>query len=268
MLEIILDEFHPSTMWNGGIFIYISFVLIIYFLLLPPSKNHSLKKSIVFILGLLAIFASLGSPINVIARIMYSSHIIQLVLLFFVASPLLIYGFKYEIIERWKKNETFAYMLKIVTNPWVALVTFYVLFYSYHIPAVFNSVRLDLFANYFAMIVLFIAAILLFHPLLLNTSLSDKTKWTYALLNILLIVPYSVVLIVADSGIYALYTDVRLFMSSIMVCLPDADLMTPEFFRALMPFDPVMEQLRGGILLLIAQVAIFTTVGFLGRKRK
>ncbi|MFD1849930.1 cytochrome c oxidase assembly protein [Oceanobacillus bengalensis] len=267
MLEIILDEFHASTLWNGGIFIFTAFAIIIYFLLLPSSGRHSIWKSFVFLLGLIAIYASLGSPLNIIGRIKFSTHMIQIVLLLLVAPPLVIIGFKNEIIRKAIKKMAFARkLIQVLTKPIVAIILFYVLFYGYHIPVIFNYARLDLYLNYFVLLALFIAAILLWVPILKLNYLTAKQKGVYGLLNIILIIPYSIILFTQGEGIYSLYTDIDLFMSSLVVCLPNADLLTPDFFQSLLPFDPVKEQQLGGVILLLSQIVIFALGIVYGRK--
>ncbi|WP_085992857.1 cytochrome c oxidase assembly protein [Oceanobacillus senegalensis] len=268
MLEIILDEFHASTLWNGGIFIYTAFAVIIYFFLLPSSKHHSIWRIIAFLAGILAVYVSLGSPLNIIGRIKFSTHIIQLVLLLLIAPPLLIIGFKMEIIERIRKKAIVEKIIAIITKPIIAVSLFYVLFYVYHIPFVFNSIRLDLFLNYLAMLVLFIAAILVWIPLIRPNRLFGKRRWLYGLVHIILFIPYGAILLAANVGLYSLYTDIDLFMSSIIVCLPDAEYLTPEFYQSLLPFDPVQEQKTGGIYLLISQVVIFTLSTLLSSRKR
>lgn len=267
MLDILLEEFHPSTMWNGGILILIAFVIIGYFLLLPTSKKHPVWKSILFVAGLVAVYASLGSPLNVIGRMKFSIHIIQIVLLFFIAPPLIILGFKNEILRTLNRIEVFRDMINFLTKPIVAIIIFYLLFYIYHIPAVFNSARLGLALNYVILFIILIAAIFLWVPLLKPDVLTNKQKWIYSIMNMVLIVPYVVILLMANEGIYALYTDFDLFMSSLVICLPsDAAQMTPEFFQALLPFDPANEQKIGAVILLISQIIIFTIGAIKGRK--
>jgi len=269
MLEIILDEFHFSTMWNGGILLFILFGVIAYIFLLPAGKDHTIWKSVLFYLGLVALFIALGSPINVIARIKYSTHIIQLIFLLLVAPPLLIVGFKKEILKKAKSIEVVDKMIRTITKPAVALVIFYVLFYVYHIPAVFNFARVDLFLNYLFFFALFIAAILLWTSIMSpKSSLSNKQKSQYALINIILFIPYSIILFAANEGLYSLYTDVDLFISSLALCLPDVRNVPPEFFQTLLPYDPVQEQQLGGMILIISQVILFILFTIWGRNIK
>jgi putative membrane protein len=275
MLEFIIDEFdfHVSTLWNGGVVLFILFFIILYIFILPSGKNHTVWKTVIFFAGLIALFIALGSPINIVARIKYSSHIIQLIFLLLVAPPLLIYGFKKEIIERAREIEWIDQTIRILTKPVNALILFFVLFYIYHVPFVFDFVRIDLFLNYLFFFLLFGAAILLWIPILSEKSkLTGNQKMLYALVNIVLFIPYSLILFTANEGLYLLYTDTEMFRSSVELCLPNEEDVPPEFYQALIPYDPVQQQVEGGKVLLIWQVIIilgYTLWGLrIGKKAK
>ncbi|MHA6251582.1 cytochrome c oxidase assembly protein [Oceanobacillus sp. CAU 1775] len=259
MLEIILDEFHFSTLWNGGIFIYIGFIFVIYFLLLPQDKKYPIWKQLAFVLGMLAVFAALGSPINIIARIQFSTHIVQLILLLLVAPPLLIIGFKNEIIERAKEIKVLKSILSFLQKPAVGLISFFAIFYIYHIPAVFNYARLDLFINYFFMLALLFTAILLWLPIVSPNRMQAKGKQLYALLIFILFVPYSLLLFFFENSLYIVYSDAELFLQTLEACIPNLDGIPPELAASLLPFDPVYEQVKGGWFLLITQGVFFLT---------
>ncbi|MDO6450320.1 cytochrome c oxidase assembly protein [Oceanobacillus profundus] len=267
MLDIILDEFHFSTLWNGGIFLFTMFAAIIYFFLLPTSKKHRWWKSLAFVVGLIVIFIASASPLNVTGRIKFSTHSLQLVLLLLIAPPLLIAGFKTEILKRMKSIGGIKKVIVMLTQPIVATVLFQVVFYSYHIPFIFNFARLDLYLNYFFLLALFLSAVLLWIPLLSSNQLSRGQKWKYSFVNIVLLAPFSMILFFAKTGLYAIYSDINLFMSALALCLPDLTDVPPEFFTSLLPFDPVHEQWLGALYFFGGILISFTIVTFLSTKR-
>lgn len=272
MLEIFLDEFHVSTLWNGGIVLFTLFAIIAYIFILPSGKDHTIGKSVLFYVGLVALFIALGSPVNVIARMKYSTHIIQLIFLLIIAPPFLIYGFKKESIKKMREIEfidRICNKLRVLTKPRNAFIIFFALFYLYHVPFFFNFVRIDLFLNYLLFFALFVAAILLWIPVISEKStLTAKQKIRYGLLSIVFFIPYSIILFMANEGIYALYTNVELFTSSLALCVPDVRNVPPEFFLSLLPYDPVEEQHLGGIILLISQIILIIGFTIWGTKIK
>ncbi|WP_339228922.1 cytochrome c oxidase assembly protein [Oceanobacillus sp. FSL K6-2867] len=267
MLDIILDEFHFSTLWNGGIFLFTMFAAIIYFFLLPASKKLSWWKSFAFVLGLIVIFAAIASPLNVTGRIKFSTHCLQLVLLLLVAPPLLIAGFKTEILERVKSIRNMGKIISVLTKPVVAGAIFQVVFYGYHIPSIFNFARIDLYLNYFFLLALFLSSVLLWIPILSTDQLSCSEKRNYSFVNVLLLAPFGLILLFANTELYAIYSDINLFMSALALCLPDLTDVPPEFFASLLPFDPIHEQLLGAIIFFAGILISFTAATFLSAKK-
>ncbi|SHG70269.1 cytochrome c oxidase assembly protein [Ornithinibacillus halophilus] len=258
MLEILLDEFMFGSLWNGGIFLFVAFAAIIYLFLLPHDDRHSIWKTLSFSLGLIAVFASIGSPLNIIGRIQFSTHIIQVVLLLFVAPPLLVYGFKQKSIDLVKdKLPVVKRFINFVTKPLFAIILFYGLVYVYHISFVFDFARMDLFLNYFYLLALFVAAILFWVPII-STNYSYKQRLIYTSSNILLLIPLSLIWLLVDKSLYTTYTDMTSFIAAMELCLPAGETLPTEYYSMLLPFDPVAEQVKGGLILLVAQLAIFS----------
>ncbi|HLR81451.1 MAG TPA: cytochrome c oxidase assembly protein [Bacillota bacterium] len=259
MIGLILDEFHFASLWNGGILLFVLFGAIIYLFILPAGKEHSIWKAILFFIGSIALFVSVGSPLNIVGRIQYSSHIIQILLLLFIAPPLMIYGLKRKwfdhVIATYPAVKKTVYAL---THPVFAMVIFYILFYGYHIPAIFNFARVDLYINYFYLLVLFIAAILLWVPIFSKHRLTKKQKMLYSLINMILLLPYGFVLLLANGNLYTVYTDLSSFISALEVCLPVEKSLPKTYYEALLPFAPVDEQVKGGKILIVGVIAIFS----------
>ncbi|HEX6593842.1 MAG TPA: cytochrome c oxidase assembly protein [Bacillota bacterium] len=258
MIGLILDEFHFASLWNGGILLFVLFGAIIYLFILPAGEDHSVWKTIFFFIGSIVLFVSIGSPLNIVGRIQFSTHIIQILLLLFIAPPFMIYGLKRKwfdyVIATYPTVKKVIYSL---THPVFAIVLFYLLFYGYHIPAIFNFARVDLYINYFYLLVLFIAAILLWVPIFSQHRLTKKQKIIYSVTNIVLLLPYGVVLLLAKGNLYTVYTDLSSFISALEVCLPVGKALPTTYYEALLPFAPVDEQVKGGKLLIAAGTAIF-----------
>ncbi|MUK88819.1 hypothetical protein GMD78_10485 [Ornithinibacillus sp. L9] len=268
MLDIILEEFHFSSLWNGGIFLLLSFAAIIYLFLLPHDQRHTIWKSLLYLAGLIILFIGIGSPINIIGRIEFSTHIIQIILLLYVAPPLLLLGFKQKPLEKLLSLSFFHHIVKILSHPILTIGLFYLLLYGYHLPAVFDHARIELYANYFYMLGLFISAILLWIPLLSQNILTVTQKTLYSVLNIMLIVPFSLALWLINESLYTVYTDMTTFVASMELCLPPGETLSPEYFAMLLPFYPIGEQKQGGMMLLISQLIIFVSVILISRVKR
>ncbi|SES67514.1 putative membrane protein [Oceanobacillus limi] len=267
MLDIILDEFHFSSLWNGGIFLFICFAAIIYLFLLPQDKRHTIWKSILFLVGLVSIFVAIGSPINIIGRIEFSTHVVQLILLLFIAPVLLILGRKQKAIDQLLTISPLEKIMQFVMHPIFTLGLFIILFYGYHIPAVFDQARIDLFWNYFYMFGLFLAAIFMWLPVLSSKRFAVKRKVLYVSWMVFLMLPFCLLLWLSNESFYNLYTDMRSFVAAMELCLPPGESLSPEYFELLLPFDPVGEQKQGGIILFLFQLILWITTTIILRRR-
>ncbi|MEC5423777.1 cytochrome c oxidase assembly protein [Virgibacillus sp. C22-A2] len=266
MIDIILDEFHFSTLWNGGILLFLLFGAIIYLFLLPDDRNHSSRKTILFFAGLIILFLAIGSPLNIIGRITFSTHIIQIVLLLFVVPPLFIIGFKMKIIGQLMAITTVGKAMQKITHPLSAIVVFHLLFYGYHIPALFNYVRIDIFLNYLYLLALFIGALLLWIPILSPNQLSFSQKLKYCVVNSILMIPFNLILLFSKDGLFSIYTDINLFVTALEFCLPDWETIPDDVFELLLPFNPVKEQQNGGIILMVSQLIMFSVMLLLTKR--
>src|SRR5699024_3935004 len=147
--------------------------------------------AILFFIGSIALFVSVGSPLNIVGRIQYSSHIIQILLLLFIAPPLMIYVLK----RKWFDHviATYPAVLKTVyalTLPVSSIMIFYILYYGYHIPAIFSLARVEFYIKYFYLLALTIAAMLLSIWIFSKHRLTKKQKMLYSLINMMLLLPY------------------------------------------------------------------------------
>ncbi len=256
-LEVILNQFDFTTKWNGGILLLVLFLINIYLFLLPKGKEDSIKKTILFISGLVGLFIALGTPVNILGRVTFSFHMIQLVMLLLVVPPLLIVGFKKGILEKIPSIAPVQKGLYWLTNPFISLFLFYGMFYLYHHPPIFDYVKVDYYLNYFYLFALFFAAILLWLPLLSKNALMAKAKQRYCLANIILIIPLFLIYLMSKESLYTVYTDIGMLTAALEYCIPDWDTLPKEFFAELLPFNPLNEQKIGGSILISGHAVVF-----------
>ncbi|MFC4321140.1 cytochrome c oxidase assembly protein [Litchfieldia salsa] len=275
MLDL-LKNFTFHTQWNAGILLMVLLGTVFYLFLLPSSNKHPIWKTIIFISGLFLIFLTVGSPLNLLGRIVFRGHMIQMVILLLIAAPLLLLGFKTEIIKKAMTFPRINSFFKIVVDPRLTIPVFHVLFIGYHVPSLFDFIRVNYFLNYFYLLCLFIAALLLWAPIMINekelTHISCQQKMKYCVLNLALFIPVSLYLLMSNNILYSLYMDPDLIKSSLEVCLPpgvSVESIPEDFFNDLLPYPPLKEQKIGGYILLIGQSLIFATaIMYLRAKKK
>lgn len=264
MLAIMLEEFPFASLWNTGIFLFVSFAAVIYLFLLPQEKKHSWWKNVCFFLGLMLLFIATGSPINIIGRIQFSVHIIQVVLLCLIVPPLLLLGMKRTVLDRALRNKWVTKIVSFLVKPYISISIFFLTLYIYHHPPIFDNARVDLYGNYFYLFALFAAALLLWIPIIRGSN------WTrtliYHAISIGMIFPLAGILLFSKEIMYQAYTDLTTFTQALEVCLPAGAELSPQVVLQLLPFEPVAEQQLSGRILLASFLIVLTVSSVMKRQ--
>ncbi|MBM7660310.1 putative membrane protein [Bacillus mesophilus] len=273
VLQTILEDFSYHEKWNFGVLYFVLLAIMLYLFLLPTSSTHTKLKSGLFVVGLFIYFFALGSPLNLLGRIQFRAHIIQMIMLFFLSAPLLAIGLKGEFLRRAMSVPFLNQLLRRLMNPAPSLIVFHVLFISYHVPVIFDYVRINLFLHYFYLFAMFLVALLfwcaVFPPVKELNQLTNKRRKNFYMSYILLFIPLAAVLYLVKQSFYSIYTDMDLMITSLEFCLPTGDLAEPiieeELIEALLPFPPQREQVIGSVILLTTQLISLCLYPFLKR---
>ncbi|WP_449538827.1 cytochrome c oxidase assembly protein [Ferdinandcohnia sp. Marseille-Q9671] len=261
MISQILDGFSFHAQWNGGIIFFTLILSVLYMFLLPTPQGHKLYKTISFVGSMLLILLAVGSPLNLLGRMLFRAHIIQIVAILLIAAPLLVVGVKTELLQKTLTNNGIKKIYRFFTHPLFAIVLFHGLFIGYHIPVVFDWIRTGYFTNYFFLIGLIVAAVFLWWPIIgpipEHDPLSLRQKLTYIVVNIVLFVPVTVFLLLANGELYTVYSDTSQMLAAIALCMPLGEEVPPDLLETLLPYPPLSEQKNGAIILFVSQALIF-----------
>jgi len=109
-------------------------------------------RTALFLLGLVAIVASLGSPIDAIALELFSVHMVQHMLLLVVAAPLLLVGepvrpllrglpsvVRRTVVRAIAGNTAFRSLVHLLRRPLVAVALYVAGLYAWHVPALYDA---------------------------------------------------------------------------------------------------------------------------------
>ena len=142
------------------------------------------------------------------------------------------------------------------------------MFSFYHIPSIFDAIKLDETLHGVYTFVLFISAIMMYWPLLNNIEgqrqLKNIHKLAYIASNAILITPACALIIFASHPMYATYSDPDMWLKAMELCVPSSTLSSlslsgPELFSSM---SPVGDQQVGGVLMKIIQEIIFGVILF------
>lgn len=268
MTDILLDEFPFATLWNGGILFFVFLGLVLNFFIIPKARDNAVLKAIAIVLGMIILFITLGSPLNILGRLEFSLHVLQLILMTLVAAPLIVIGFKFRELDFLLKIKPIDRIVSLMVNPILTIGLFYSLFYVYHIPTVFNTIRTDLYLNYFYMFGLFIASMLLWIPLVYDKKLISNKKLKYIFVNVIGLLIFSIIMIISKNNLYEVYTNPDFFAKALELCFPQNIEIDPEIYLELIQYEPVIQQKQGGFMLIFSTVIIFGISLFTIKRRE
>ena len=270
-----LSIFGFRALWSP-IFMVVVVGIIIGFFLLTTKYRHKFKNSeplkirqaVMFTVAMLLLYFTKGSPIDVLAHIMFTFHMVQMALLYLVIPPLLVASIPpwmwRAIIELPVVNKIF----KFFTKPLIALILFNGIFSFYHIPLVMDFVKMHVLIHAMYTVLLFILAIFLWWPLLNQLDgqyrLHGLKKLAYLVGDAVLLTPACGLIIFAPAAMYGTYTDGAMWLKAMELCVPTATLSTlpptitgPELFSNM---PAVEDQQLGGVLMKVIQEIVLGTM--------
>ncbi|AMW98311.1 cytochrome c oxidase assembly factor CtaG [Rummeliibacillus sp. G93] len=271
-----LSIFGFRAMWSPGLIIVLVFLTILYFLITmkwrKDFKNSlPLKKgeAISFLIAMLLVYTVIGSPIDLMSHIMFTMHMVQMALLLLLIPIFIIMGIPNWL---WKTVINLPYIKPIfhfMTKPIFAIIFFVLMFSVYHLPILFDYIKLHETLHSLYTFILFLSALFMYWPLL-NTvedepKMKNLNKLFYIIANAVLITPACALIIFSNTPFYATYTDGAMWMKAMALCVPASTLQGltlsgPELFTSMSSLE---DQQLGGVLMKIIQEIIFAVV--LGR---
>jgi putative membrane protein len=265
-----LSMFGFVALWSPYFLAFLLLITCLYFMIVGPWRTRftkegppTRKQKAYFLAGIMLLYISFGSPVDLLGHLIFSAHMIQMAILSFMAPPLLILGIPNWLFERLFEIRPLKAAVTFLTKPLVAVVLFNSLFSFYHVPFIFDLANSN--ALYHAVIttMIFVAAWMMWWPLLNKMpgwqSLSGLKKIGYIFADGALLTPACALIIFAGKPLYATYYDPQMWMKSLALCVPagtlaSLDLTGPEMFFSV----PLLyDQQLGGILMKIIQEIIY-----------
>jgi len=125
-----------------------------------PLYKVSSNQILYFFIAMATFFFIKASPLDVIGKYyLFSAHTLQMSLAYFLALPLLILSIPTVILRQYVWHHQTKLIVKMLSHPWMSLITFNGFLSIYFIPSVFKAVQTSLIATVIVQIILFISAI-------------------------------------------------------------------------------------------------------------
>lgn len=268
-----LSVFGFQALWSPYLIGLCVFLTVLYFLITVAWRNdfkvsEPLKRSeaIYFILAMITLYIIKGSPIDLLGHIMFTMHMVQMAFLLLLVPILLIKGIPWWIWKVVAELPVIKTLVKVLTQPVIAIFIFIGLFSVYHIPSVFDAIKLDASIHGLFTFILFLSALFMYWPLLNKVEGQHKMKnilkLAYIAANAVLITPACALIIFANAPMYETYTNPEMWMQAMALCVPASTLSGltltgPELFSNM---NPVSDQQVGGVLMKIIQEIIFGAI--------
>ncbi|AKG04673.1 cytochrome c oxidase assembly factor CtaG [Salimicrobium jeotgali] len=268
-----LQIFGFRALWSPFYMIFVAVLALVYFYLTGPGRRNDKEKAtgfqqITFFSGLVLLYIVKGSPIDLMAHIMFAAHMTQMALYYLVFPFLIINGVPGEVWRRIFDRPVIRPFLKFITKPLLSLLLFSGFFSMYHVPAVFDFAKSNEIVHAgFSTTILFFAFCMwvsVFPPTEGVDRLGPLLKIGIIFGSGVLLTPACALIIFSDAPLYATYTQSGAWMDALSLCVPTGvleglagSLNGPEFFTS-MPL--LQDQQLGGIIMKIMQEVIFAAI--------
>lgn len=267
---LTLDIFGFKALWSPY-FLLTLIVLTVAFFLLTTKYRHlffeseplTKKQGFLFLSSMVLLYAIKGSPLDLLAHLMFYVHMIQMAVLVLVVPPLFILG-----VPDWVWRKLFSIRIidsvfRLLTKPLIALILFNGFFSFYHVPIIFDHVMQNVWLHAGYSILLFLVAIFMWWPLINplpeHQTLNGLKKVGYIFADGILLTPACALIIFADTPLYATYSDPAVWGQMMSLCVGAANfdslnLSGPELFSSM---STLHDQQLGGVLMKIIQEIIY-----------
>ncbi|MEH7014668.1 cytochrome c oxidase assembly factor CtaG [Neobacillus niacini] len=270
---LTLDIFGFKALWSPYFLLCLLAVTAVYFLItitfrsrFVDSEPLTKKQAGLFLLSISLIYVIKGSPLDLMAHLMFYVHMISMALLVLVIPPIFIFGIPVWIWRKLFKINLFHSLFKFFTKPLFALIIFNGLFSFYHVPMIFDRVMQSFWLHAGYSILLFIVAIFMWWPLINpvpeHQRLSGLKKVGYIFADGILITPACALIIFAPASIYATYSDPEVWAQVMSLCVGPAtfaglSISGPELFSSM---SLLHDQQLGGVLMKIIQEIVYGVI--------
>ncbi|WP_433749413.1 cytochrome c oxidase assembly factor CtaG [Falsibacillus pallidus] len=265
-----LSIFGFRALWSPYLILSLLIILGLYFMLTVVYRkrfknSEPLKKrqAIQFTGAIIILYVIKGSPIDLLGHILFSVHMIQMAVLYLILPPIMMTGIPNWIWQSFINLPIIRPIFHFFTKPLIALILFNGLFSFYHVPIIFDTVKMteSLHVTYTA--VLFIYSVFMWWPLVNKLpdqyQLSGLKKMGYVFAGGILLTPACALIIFADTPLYQTYADASSWLQAMSLCVPTGTLSNlslsgPQLFTDM----PVVEdQQLGGVVMKIIQEIVY-----------
>ncbi|OCA85573.1 cytochrome c oxidase assembly factor CtaG [Bacillus sp. FJAT-27225] len=266
-----LKIFGTQALWSPYFLLSILAVIAVYFLItvkyrekIKGSEPLRARQAGFFLTAMVLLYAIKGSPLDLLGHITFYAHMIQMATLYLVVPPLFILG-----IPEWLWRAVISLpiirnVFPILVKPLIAIIVFNGMFSFYHIPLIFDAVKLSIWMHAGITSLIFLFATFMWWPIVTELkeyqTLSGLRKIGYIFANGILITPACALIIFSNEPLYATFSDPRAWAKALELCvsptmLAGLDLSGPQMFSSMTLEE---DQRLGGVIMKIIQEIVYS----------
>ncbi len=269
-----LQQFGFQALWSPFALIFTVLIGILYLYVTGPMREKfkdaepvPLKRKLLFFSGLALLYLALAGPLNLLAHLMFTYHMLAMAIAFLAAPPLVLLGIPAWLLRPLFKITFVKKASKVLLNPILTLLMFNGMFSFYHLPVIMDTVMTNYALHYFIYALLLFAAFCMWWPVIdpvpeLGT-LTHLKKMGYMFANGVLLTPACAMIIFAPEPLFQMYNDPMVWAKALGYCVPgDPQLLLqlfqgPENFSLMPPRD---DQQLGGIVMKFMQEIMYGSI--------
>ncbi|MFZ0077428.1 MAG: cytochrome c oxidase assembly protein, partial [Exiguobacterium undae] len=262
-----LSQFDWTVLWSPYyalllIGIYIFYAVVTEKIRRPDEAETTLGQKFSMLAALVVYYIGFGSPLDVMAHITFSAHMLQMVFVYMVAPPLLMLAIPGWVFKRLFEVPYLGRVLRFFILPLIALVVFNSLFTFYHMPFIFDYVLTNYTVHRIFHGALIFLSMTMWYPIIApvneEDSLSDLKKMVYIVANGVLLTPACAFMIFSQSFQYEAYQDPATFAKVLAYCMPNNDVSGLDMERLFGTTKDLLEDQRfGGVLMKLGQELVY-----------
>ncbi|RWZ60727.1 cytochrome c oxidase assembly factor CtaG [Halobacillus fulvus] len=268
-----LQIFGFRALWSPYYFLFVLLLAAVYFYVTGPGRKKgtdrpSVAQQLMFYSGMVLLYIIKGSPVDLLAHIMFTAHMTQMALYYLLFPILIIKGIPVWIWRTVFDTKGLKRTLRILTKPLISLLLFNGLFSIYHMPAIFDFAKSSELAHgVITTVILFTAFgmwVSVFPPIEELDRISPLLKIGFIFANGVLITPACGLIIFAGTPLYETFSESGAWVQALSLCVPgdvlnsiSTTLSGPSYFT---PIPLIEDQQLGGIIMKITQEIIFGSV--------
>ena len=210
---------------------------------LAPNQAFPIRDSILFYIGLITVYIAVGSPLDAIAELfLFSAHMVQHMLLIYVAPTLLIFGMPSWLIDALIERFRAKPIMNRLTHPACGGILFTFAFTVWHIPTLYEAALIDKRVHIFEHFTMFTLGMLMLWPFLTRSLAVPRRSFPIRMISIFLLMvgqlPVFAFLTFAGEPLYPTY----------------------EWAPRIIDLDPLNDQILGGIIMKVVNMLFSLTL--------